>query len=111
MRVLQISLIEFVLSASSFFAIATFDVEALSCGLPPNRPLALAASKPAIVRSRIKFLSNSAKAPKIWNTSCPVAVEVLMFSVMLWKAMFVLCSLVTVSMRCFNDLPKAIAKY
>ena len=38
---------------------ATFDNEVLSFGLPPFLPLALAADTPAIVRSRIKFRSNS----------------------------------------------------
>jgi hypothetical protein len=32
-------------------------------GLPPLRPLARAAVNPAVVRSRIKFRSNSARAP------------------------------------------------
>ena len=44
---------------------AIFDAEVLSLGRPPFLPLALAADKPAIVRSRIKFRSNSASAPKM----------------------------------------------
>jgi hypothetical protein len=35
-------------------------------GLPPVHPLALAAIRPAVVLSLVKFLSNSASAPKIW---------------------------------------------
>jgi hypothetical protein len=48
--------------------------------LPPFRPLALAASSPAIVLSRIRFLSNSATAPNTWNRSFPPGVVVSMFS-------------------------------
>jgi len=40
-------------------------------GRPPLRPRALAAFSPASVRSRIRLRSNSASAPKTWNTSCP----------------------------------------
>ena len=35
------------------------------------RPLALAAVRPAFVRSRIRLRSNSAKAPNIWKMSLP----------------------------------------
>jgi hypothetical protein len=51
LRVLQISGTVFVSSAYSFFAMATFDEEALRFGLPPFLPRALAASSPAMVRS------------------------------------------------------------
>jgi hypothetical protein len=54
-------------------------------GLPPFFPLALAAVKPAVVRSRIKLLSNSAKAPKIWKINFPPLVVVSMFSVRLLR--------------------------
>ena len=49
-------------------------------GRPPLRPLARAASRPAVVRSRITERSNSASAAKTWNTSLPVAVDVSMLS-------------------------------
>jgi hypothetical protein len=42
-KVLQISSIVFVLSTHRFFAMAIFVAEALSFGLPPNRPRARAA--------------------------------------------------------------------
>ena len=45
-------------------------------GLPPLRPLALAAIRPAVVRSLIRFRSNSAKAPKIWKINFPPLVVV-----------------------------------
>jgi hypothetical protein len=62
--VLQISAIEFCLLLYSSCVIATFlPVSAL--GLPPSRPLALAACNRACVLSRIKLRSNSASAPKI----------------------------------------------
>ena len=47
-------------------------------GAPPFRPLALAAAKPALVRSAISSRSNSASAAKIPNTSFPVGVVVSM---------------------------------
>jgi hypothetical protein len=40
---------------------------------PPRRPLPLAISKPDIVRSRIRFLSNSARVAKNCTISFPVA--------------------------------------
>ena len=43
---------------------------AIAARLAP-RPRARAASKPARVRSRISARSNSASAPKMWNTSLP----------------------------------------
>src|SRR5215217_3758146 len=48
--------------------------------LPPFLPPARAASSPAIVLSRIRSLSNSATAPKTWNTSLPPGVVVSMIS-------------------------------
>jgi hypothetical protein len=50
-------------------------------GRPPLRPRARAAFKPACVRSRIRLRSNSASAPKTWNTSCPVGDRVSICSV------------------------------
>lgn len=47
-----------VLSISTSFGVKAF-------GLPPDLPLLLADARPALVRSRIISLSNSAKAPKI----------------------------------------------
>jgi len=41
-------------------------------GRPPFRPRALADASPAIVRSRTRSRSNSARAPKIWKMSLPV---------------------------------------
>ena len=37
--------------------------------LPPSRPRARAAARPGWVRSRISARSNSARAPKMWNTN------------------------------------------
>ena len=64
LSVLQISSIEFSLLRYKSCTICTFfGVSAF--GLPPFRPLALAAINPACVRSRIISRSNSASAPKI----------------------------------------------
>ena len=53
---------------------------------PPALPAPpLAASSPARVRSRIRFRSNSASAPKMWKTSVPPGEVVSIASVMLWK--------------------------
>lgn len=41
--------------------------------LPPVRPRAQVAARPAWWRSRISFRSNSAKAAKTWNVSFPAA--------------------------------------
>ena len=54
-------------------------------GRPPSRPRARAAFKPACVRSRISWRSNSAIAPKMWNTSRPDELVVSMPSVRLRK--------------------------
>jgi hypothetical protein len=40
-------------------------------GRPPWRPRARAAARPAVVRSRMRSRSNSAKAAKTWKTSLP----------------------------------------
>ncbi len=50
-------------------------------GRPPSRPLARAAIRPANVLSRIIDRSNSASAPKMWNTSFPPEVVVSIASV------------------------------
>ncbi len=76
----------FPLSEYSFFASVTLDPFGFRLGRPPDFPRALAAASPAMVRSLMRLRSNSAKAPKMWKTSCPVAEEVSMFSVMLRKA-------------------------
>ena len=55
-------------------------------GCPPNLPLALAAARPARVRSRMRSRSNSARAPKTWKISLPPLVEVSICSVSEVKA-------------------------
>jgi hypothetical protein len=40
-------------------------------GRPPRRPRARAAAGPALVRSRTRSRSNSARAANTWNTSLP----------------------------------------
>ena len=45
-------------------------------GRPPWRPRARAAASPALVRSRIRSRSNSARAAKTWKTSLPPGVVV-----------------------------------
>src|SRR5919106_2759535 len=75
-------------------------------GLPPFRPLALAAVRPAVVRSRIGFRSNSASAPKIWKISLPPLVVVSIFSVRLLNPMPRSSRLVRVVIRCGRERPK-----
>src|SRR5215471_16816361 len=50
---------------------ATFAGVLSAFGLRPVRPLALAASNPAVVRSRMRSRSNSTSAPIIWKISLP----------------------------------------
>jgi hypothetical protein len=50
----------------------------ITAGRPPVRPRARAAASPALVRSRIRSRSNSARAAKMWNTSLPPGVVVSM---------------------------------
>src|SRR5215471_18154342 len=50
---------------------ATFAGVLSAFGLRPVRPLGLAASNPAVVRSRMRSRSNSASAPIIWKISLP----------------------------------------
>ena len=45
-------------------------------GLPPTRPRAFAARRPALVRSRMSARSNSAAAPRTWRANLPCGVEV-----------------------------------
>jgi hypothetical protein len=52
-------------------------------GRPPLRPRRRADASPAAVRSRIRSRSNSARAPKAWKTSFPLAVVVSIPSVRL----------------------------
>jgi hypothetical protein len=62
---------------------ATFRSSVTTVRRPPSRPRARAAFKPACVRSRISWRSNSAIAPKMWNTSRPEEAVVSMPSVRL----------------------------
>jgi len=50
-------------------------------GRPNFLPFFLAASNPALTRSRIKPRSNSASEPKIWKTNLPVGLVVSLGSV------------------------------
>lgn len=57
--------------------------------LPPLRPRASAAFRPALVRSRMMERSNWARAPKMWKNSSPAAEVVSITSVRErkpWKA-------------------------
>jgi hypothetical protein len=63
----------------AFAAIKSVGESAL--GRPPILPRALAASRPALDRSRIIERSNSANAPKMWKISRPPAVVVSICSV------------------------------
>jgi hypothetical protein len=103
LRVLQISAAVFPLSAYSVFAKVTFEAFGLRFGRPPDFPRALAAASPAIVRSLMRFRSNSESAPKMWKISCPVAEEVSMASVTLRKAIRWEARWFTVSMRCVRE--------
>jgi hypothetical protein len=62
---------------SAMAAMAIMRVErSILRGRPPIRPRARAAARPAMVRSAISSLSNSAKAAKIPNAKRPLAVVV-----------------------------------
>jgi hypothetical protein len=62
---------------SAIAAMAIFIVSMVILrGLPPNRPRALAAARPAFVRSRINSASNSARAANMPNIRRPLAVVV-----------------------------------
>jgi hypothetical protein len=86
------------LASAAFLASSAF-------GLPPNLPLARAAFSPALVRSRITSRSNSASAPKIWNTSLPPDVVVSMFSCKLLKPMPLALKPFISSMSCLRVRP------
>ena len=60
----QMALMVYFLELYMSLAICCFRSESLF-GLPPTRPLALAAASPALVLSFIKFRSNSANAPNL----------------------------------------------
>ena len=86
---LQISPTDMVLSAYIFLAICNFLLSLNGdFGRPPFFPRALAAVRPAFVRSRMISRSNSASAPKIWKISFPPLVVVSMLSVRLLNPMF-----------------------
>jgi hypothetical protein len=56
----------------AYISRATWSLWPLSTdGRPPRRPRARAAASPALVRSRMRSRSNSAKAAKTWKTSLP----------------------------------------
>ena len=80
-------------------------------GLPPSRPLALAAWSPALVRSRIRSRSNSAREAKILKMSLPLLVVVSILSVRLLNPIFLLLRLVMVSSKCLSDLPKRSSRH
>src|SRR3990172_6181305 len=63
----QISRIGFSLASYRSYSHATFLSESIR-GRPPFLPRALAATRPACVRSLMRLRSNSAIAPKIWKT-------------------------------------------
>jgi len=70
--ILQISSIVLFLLSYNDCAMAIFFgvLRVVALGLPPNRPRALAAWSPALVRSRIRARSNSAKEAKILKSDC-----------------------------------------
>ena len=61
-------------AAASFSAVTRL-------GRPESRPRARTAARPARVRSLMISLSNSARAPKMWNCSRPAEVVVSICSV------------------------------
>ena len=56
-------------------------------GLPPSRPLALAAASPALVLSRMRSASNSASAAKMPKTNRPLDVVVSIWAPVLAKTL------------------------
>ena len=70
---------------------------------PPFLPRALAACNPAIVRSLIRSCSNSARAPKMWNTKRPPELVVSMDSVSDLKPISRSWSSWTISTRSFSE--------
>src|SRR5699024_200758 len=73
-------------------------------GLPPTRPLFLAACKPACVLSAIKFLSKSANTANMPNIALPVEVVVSILSLRLINSTFSFSILSVISYNCFVDL-------
>jgi hypothetical protein len=65
-----------------------------------------AAASPALVRSRIRSRSNSARAAKTWKTSLPPGVVVSIASCRLRNPIPCSASPVTVSTRCRSDRPR-----
>ncbi len=84
---------------------ATFAFALSLRGLPPTRPLALAAANPALVRSRIRSRSNSASAPIRWKMSLPPGVVVSICSVMLINEMSRSPRLLRSSIKCLRERP------
>jgi hypothetical protein len=79
---------------------------AAAFGRPPFLPRARAASRPDFVRSRIRFRSNSASAPKMWNTSLPPGVVVLIDSWRLQNSIPARSISFISSIRCLSDRPR-----
>src|SRR5215218_10170306 len=75
-------------------------------GRPPERPRARAAASPAVVRSRIRSRSNSARAAKTWKTSLPPGVVVSIASCRLRNPIPRSATPVTVSTRCRRERPR-----
>ena len=94
----------FVMFGSNSMAAAFFTSASDMAGFrPPFRPRARAACNPAIVLSQIRSCSNSAKAPKIWNTKRPPELVVLMDSVSDLKPISRSWSSWTISTRSFSE--------
>ena len=72
-------------------------------GRPPIRPLTRAACNPAWVRSRIRFRSNSAKAPKMWKVSFPALDDVSIDSWRFFNPIPLSWSFDTSSIKSFNE--------
>ena len=84
---------------------ATFPLVVSLLGLPPTRPLARAAARPALVRSRMRSRSNSASAPIRWKMSFPPGVVVSMLSVSEIKSTPRLLRRLRVSIRSLSERP------
>jgi hypothetical protein len=102
--VLQMSGTRFCLSAANVQSCRTF--RSLTDGRPPCLPRARAAASPAIVRSRMRSLSNSAIAPKTWNTSFPPLVPVSSCSCRLLNCTPRSCKSFIDWMRCARERPR-----
>ena len=94
----------FVMFGSNSMAAAFFTSASDMAGFrPPFRPRARAACNPAIVLSRIRSCSNSARAPRIWNTKRPPELVVSMDSVNDLKPISRSWSSWTISTRSFSE--------